>query len=144
MSIMYNFTENNLSVTVKEAGDFCQVSETTIRKAIKTYNMHTWKDDRGVIHIRSLDLLKYYRHKCDVKLRTMEAKLRTLVHKRRVAFEKYDDLRREYDFQLEGEAHGVTRKDIQNALDEVDKMHQEVSDASFELYVFLVNDCSWI
>lgn len=144
MSIMYKFTESNPSVTVREAGDFCQVSETTIRKAIKTYNMHTWKDDRGVIHIRSLDLLKYYRHKCDVQLRTKEAKLRTLVHKRRVAFEKYDNLRREYDFQLEGEAHGVTKKDIQNALDEVDKLHEEVSDASFELYVFLVNDCSWI
>ena len=144
MSIMYNFTENKLSVTVREAGDFCQVSETTIRKAIKTYNMHTWKDARGVIHIRSLDLLKYYRHKCDVQLRTMEAKLRTLVNKRRAALEKYDDLRREYDFQLEGEAHGVTKKDIQNALDEVDKLHQEVSDASFELYEFLVRDCSWI
>lgn len=144
MVIMYNFTESTPNVTVREAGDFCQVSETTIRKAIKTYNMHTWKDDHGVIHIRSLDLLKYYRHKCDVRLRTMEAKLRTLVHKRRVAFEKYDDLRREYDFQLEGEAHGVTKKDIQNALDEVNKLHQEVSDASFELYDFLVRYCSWI
>lgn len=144
MSIMYNFTENKPSVTVREAGDFCQVSETTIRKAIKTYNMHTWKDDRGIIHIRSLDLLKYYRHKCDVQLRTMEAKLRTLVHKRRVAFEKYDDLRREYDFQLEGEAHGVTEKDIQDALDEIKKLHQEVSDVSFEIYEFLAKDCSWI
>lgn len=141
---MYNFTESNPNVTVREAGDFCQVSETTIRKAIKTYGMHTWKDDRGVIHIRSLDLLKYYRHKCDVQLRTMEAKLRTLVRKRRVAFEKYDDLRREYDFQLEGEAHGVTEKDIQGALDEVKKLHQEVSDTSFELYEFLAKDCSWI
>lgn len=144
MVIMYNFTENTPNVTVREAGDFCQVSETTIRKAIKTYGMHTWKDDRGVIHIRSLDLLKYYRHKCDVQLRVMEAKLRTLVRKRRAAFEKYDDLRREYDFQLEGEAHGVTKKDIQNALDEIGKLHEEVSDASFELYVFLVNDCSLI
>lgn len=144
MVIMYNFTESNPNVTVREAGDFCQVSETTIRKAIKTYDMHTWKDDRGVIHIRSLDLLKYYRHKCDVRLRTMEAKLRTLVHKRRVALEKYDDLRREYDFQLEGEAHGVTEKDVQNALDEVDKLREEVGDASFELYDFLVRDCSWI
>lgn len=144
MSIFYNFTGNNPNVTVREASDFCQVSETTIRKAIKTYNMHTWKDDRGVIHIRSLDLLKYYRHKCDVQLRAMEAKLRTLVRKRRVALEKYDNLRREYDFQLEGETHGVTEKDIQNALDEVDNLHQEVSDASFGFYRFLVDDCSWI
>ncbi len=144
MSIMYNFTESHPNVTVREAGDFCQVSETTIRKAIKTYGMHTWKDDRGVIHIRSLDLLKYYRHKCDVKLRVMEVKLRTLVNKRRAALEKYDDLRREYDFQLEGEAHGVTKKDIQGALDKVDKLDQEVSDASFELYEFLVRDCSRI
>ena len=144
MVIMYNFTENNPNVTVREAGDFCQVSETTIRKAIKTYGMHTWKDDRGVIHIRSLDLLKYYRHKCNVQLRVMEAKLRTLVNKRRAALEKYDDLRREYDFQLEGEAHGVTEKDIKDALDTVKRLHKEVSDISFELFEFLALDCSWI
>lgn len=144
MVIMYNFTESNPNVTVRQAGDFCQVSEATIRKAIKTYNMHTWRDDRGVIHIRSLDLLKYYRHKCDVQLRVMEAKLRTLVNKRRAALEKYDDLRREYDFQLEGEAHGVTEKDIKDALDTVKRLHKEVSDISFELFEFLALDCSWI
>lgn len=144
MSIFYNFTENHPNVTVREAGDFCQVSETTIRKAIKTYGMHTWKDDRGVIHIRSLDLLKYYRHKCDVQLRVMEAKLRKLVHKIRAALEKYDELRREYDFQLEGEAHGVTEKDINDALDAIKRLHQEVSNVSFELYEFLAKDCSWI
>lgn len=144
MSIFYNFTESNPNVTVREAGDFCQVSETTIRKAIKTYGMHTWKDDHGIIHIRSLDLLKYYRHRCDVKLRVMEAKLKELAHKRCVALETYDELRREYDLQLEDEDNGVTEKDIHDALDIVKNLHQEISDTSFELYEFLTRDCSWI
>lgn len=144
MAIMYNFTERNPNVTVREAGYVCRVSETTIRKAIKTYDMHTWRDDRGVIHIRSLDLLKYYRHRCDVQLRAMEGKLRSLVHKRRVALEKYDDLRREYDFQLEGEAHGVTEKDIKDAFDDVERLTHELGDVSFRLHEFLDMDSTWI
>lgn len=91
------FTESNPSVTIEEASNLCDVSKPTIRNNIKKYGMHTWKDDRGVIHIRTLDLLPYYRTVRENKLKQSETlfkKANNLLNKR---LKFYDDIRREFD-----------------------------------------------
>ena len=54
------FSVRHPFVTVQEAAFLCNVSQTTIRTKIKEYKMKTYLDDKGHIHIRSVDLLLYF------------------------------------------------------------------------------------
>ena len=51
-----NFSVNHPFVTVREAAFLCDVSQTTIQTKIKEYKMKTYLDDKGRIHIRTLDV----------------------------------------------------------------------------------------
>lgn len=115
MNDFYKYTERHPNVTIKEAADFCNVSPTTIRKAMKEHCMHSWKDDKGVIHIRTLDLMKFYRK--TVTAQTMNSKeyLQECIAKRARALDEYDSIRRTYDDQLEGETSYVSMEDIKKA-----------------------------
>lgn len=115
MNDFYKYTEQHPNVTIKEAADFCNVSPTTIRKAMKEHCMHSWKDDKGVIHIRTLDLMKFYRKSITAKTMNSKEYLQECIAKRTKALEEYDSIRRTYDEQLEGEASYVSMDDIQKA-----------------------------
>ena len=115
MNDFYKYTERHPNVTVKEAADFCNVSQTTIRRAMKEYSMHSWKDDKGVIHIRTLDLMKFYRKFMAAKTMNSEEYLQECIAKRARALDEYDSIRRTYDDQLEGEASYVSMEDIKKA-----------------------------
>ena len=115
MNDFYKYTERHPNVTVKEAADFCNVSPTTIRKAMKEHCMHSWKDDRGVIHIRTLDLMKFYRKIITAKTMNSEEYLKECITKRAQALDEYDSIRRTYDDQLEGETSYVSMEDVQKA-----------------------------
>lgn len=137
---MYGFqtyTDDHPNVTVSEAAYFCDVSQTTIRRVMKEYNMHFWKDDRGVIHIRSLDLLKYYRKTITAKIMNAESRLQTYVAKRNKALEEYDSIRRTYDDQLEGDALYVSMDDIQKVKDRIVIYESELKKA-LEVYVYCI------
>lgn len=115
MNDFYNYTERHPNVTVKEAANFCNVSQTIIRRAMKEHGMHSWKDDKGVIHIRTLDLMKFYRKFITAKTMNSEEYLQECIAKRSMALNEYDNIRRTYDDQLEGETSYVTMEDIQKA-----------------------------
>lgn len=115
MNDFYKYTERHPNVTIKEASDFCNVSPTTIRRAMKEHCMHSWKDDNGVIHIRTLDLMKFYRKSITAKTMNSEEYLQECIAKRARALDEYDSIRRTYDDQLEGEASYVSMDDIQKA-----------------------------
>lgn len=110
-----NYTERHPNVTIKEAADFCNVSRTTIRRAMKEYSMHSWKDDKGVIHIRTLDLMKFYRKFMAAKTMNSEKYLQECIAKRSRALNEYDNIRRTYDDQLEGETAYVSMEDVRKA-----------------------------
>lgn len=115
MNDFFKYTERHPNVTIKEAADFCNVSPTTIRKAMKEHCMHSWRDDKGVIHIRTLDLMKFYRKSITAKTMNSEEYLKECITKRARALDEYDSIRRTYDDQLEGEASYVSMDDIQKA-----------------------------
>lgn len=50
---------DQLFYTVTEAIYICDVSRPTIRKAIKDYNMKTYTDDKGTVHIYGPHLWRY-------------------------------------------------------------------------------------
>ena len=111
----YKYTEQHPNVTVKEAADFCNVSQTTIRRAMKEYFMHSWKDDKGVVHIRTLDLMKFYRKFIAAKTMNSEEYLQECIAKRARALNEYDSIRRAYDDQLEEETSRVSMEDVRKA-----------------------------
>lgn len=115
MNDFYKYTDRHPNVTIKEAADFCNVSPTTIRKAMKEHCMHSWKDDKGVIHIRTLDLMKFYRKSITAKTMNSKEYLQECITKRARALDEYDSIRRTYDDQLEGEASYISMEDIQKA-----------------------------
>lgn len=52
---------DKLFYTILEASELCDVTQPTIRKAIKDRKMETYADDKGVIHIYGPHLWDYYR-----------------------------------------------------------------------------------
>lgn len=58
--IQGGITTYKLFYTVQEASDICDMSQTTIRKAIKRLGMKTYTNDKGVIHIYGPHLMAYY------------------------------------------------------------------------------------
>lgn len=94
-------------VTVQEAAILCDVSQTTIRTKIKEYKMKTYLDDKGHIHIRSLDLLPYYHKLMAGRIAKAEKELHKAINARNKALFEYYELCREWDDQLNDdvEAH---------------------------------------
>lgn len=107
-------------VTVEEAAFLCDVSKTTIRTKIKEYKMKTYLDDKGRIHIRSLDLLLYY-HKCMTgQIAKAEKDLHKVINARNKALSEYYALCREYDDRLNGDNDGcITISALRDKLDEL-------------------------
>lgn len=101
------FSAKRPFVTVQEAAILCDVSQTTIRTKIKEYKMKTYLDDKGRIHIRSLDLLPYYHKLMTGKIAKAEKELRKAINARNKALFEYYELYREWDDQLndDAEAH---------------------------------------
>ena len=59
---------DQLFYTVTEASYICDVSQPTIRKAIKEHKMKTYTDDKGAVHIYGPHLWKYKRELITKKL----------------------------------------------------------------------------
>ena len=137
MTDFYNYTEQHPNVTIKEAADFCNVSQTTIRRAMKEHSMHSWKDDKGVIHIRTLDLMKFYRKFITAKTINSEAYLQECIAKRTKALEEYDSIRRTYDEQLEGDKPYLSEDDIRDVKDKVINCDMQVKMAFTEYKDFV-------
>lgn len=98
-----SFSVNHPFVTVQDAADLCDVSQTTIRSKIKEYKMKTYLDDKGRIHIRTLDVLLYYHKRLVGRVAKAEKELHKAIDDRNEALSEYYELAREHDDQLDGE-----------------------------------------
>lgn len=107
-------------VTVQEAAFLCNVSQTTIRTKIKEYKMKTYLDDKGHIHIRSLDLLLYY-YKCMTRqIAKAEKDLHKAINTRNKVLSEYYALCREHDDRLNDDGDGyISISTLRDKLDEV-------------------------
>lgn len=114
------FSVRHPFVTVQEAAFLCDVSQTTIRTKIKEYKMKTYLDDKGHIHIRTLDLLLYY-HKCMTgQIAKAEKDLHKAINARNKVLSEYYALFREYDDRLNDNGEGcVTISALRDKLDEL-------------------------
>ena len=97
------FSVNHHFVTVQEAAFLCNVSQTTIRKKIKEYKMKTYLDDKGRIHIRTLDVLLYYHKRMTGQIAKAEKDLHKAINARNKVLYEYYELAREYDDQLDSD-----------------------------------------
>lgn len=88
-------------ISVQEAAYICEVSQTTIRTKIKEYKMKTYLDDRGRIHIRTLDLLPYYHKRMIGLITKAEKELHKAINDRNQALSEYYELGRKHDDQLD-------------------------------------------
>lgn len=109
------FSVRHPFVTVQEAAFLCNVSQTTIRTKIKEYKMKTYLDDKGRIHIRSLDLLLYYHKRMTGQIAKAEKDLHKAINARNKVLSEYYTLCREYD---DGESC-ITISALRDKLDEV-------------------------
>ena len=114
------FSVKHPFVTVQEAAFLCNVSQTTIRTKIKEYKMKTYLDDKGRIHIRSLDPLLYYHKRMTGQIAKAEKDLHKAINARNKVLSEYYALWREYDDQLNGDSEGcITISALRDKLDEV-------------------------
>lgn len=120
------FSVNHPFVTVQEAAFLCDVSQTTIRAKIKEYKMKTYLDDKGRIHIRTLDVLLYYHKQIIRQITKTEKELHKAINERNETLSKYYELAREYDDQLYSD-------DVYISLHDLTKKYQEICDASLKV-----------
>ena len=98
-----SFSVNHPFVTVQEAAFLCDVSQTTIRTKIKEYKMKTYRDGKGRIHIRTLDVLLYYHKRMIRQIAKTEKELRKAIDDRNDILSEYYELAREYDDQIDSD-----------------------------------------
>ena len=120
------FSANHPFVTVQEASFLCDVSQTTIRTKIKEYKMKTYLDDKGRIHIRTLDVLLYYHKRMIRQIVKTEKELHKAINDRNKTLSEYYELAREYDDQLYSD-------DVYISLYDLTKKYQEIYDASIKI-----------
>ena len=121
-----NFSVNHYFVTVQEAAFLCDVSQTTIRTKIKEYKMKTYLDDKGRIHIRTLDVLLYYHKRMIRQIAKTEKDLHKAIDDRNETLSEYYELAREYDDQLDGDDVYISAYDLT-------KKYEEMCDASLKV-----------
>ena len=121
-----NFSVSHPFVTVQEAAFLCDVSQTTIRTKIKEYKMKTYLDEKGRIHIRTLDVLLYYHKRMIKQIAKTEKELHKAIDDRNDILSEYYELAREYDDQLDGD-------DIYISAYDLTKKYEEVCDASLKV-----------
>ena len=115
-----SFSASHPFVTVQEAAFLCDVSKTTIRTKIKEYKMKTYLDDKGRIHIRTLDLLIYYHKRMTRQIAKAEKDLHKAINTRNKVLSEYYALFREYDDRLNDNGEGcITISALRDKLDEV-------------------------
>lgn len=120
------FSVSHPFVTVQEASFLCDVSQTTIRAKIKEYKMKTYLDDKGRIHIRTLDVLLYYHKRMIRQISKAEKDLHKAINDRNKTLSEYYELAREYDDQLYSD-------DVYISLHDLTKKYQEICDASLKI-----------
>ena len=120
------FSVNHHFVTVQEAAFLCNVSQTTIRKKIKEYKMKTYLDDKGRIHIRTLDVLLYYHKRMTRQIAKAEKDLHKAINARNKVLYEYYELAREYDDQLDSDDVYISAYDLT-------KKYEEMCDASLKV-----------
>lgn len=114
------FSVSHPFVTVQEAAFLCNVSQTTIRTKIKEYKMKTYLDDKGHIHIRTLDLILYYHKRMAGQIAKAEKDLHKAINARNKVLSEYYALFREYDDRLNDDGEGcITISTLRDKLDEV-------------------------
>ena len=121
-----SFSVNHPFVTVQEAAFLCDVSQTTIRTKIKEYKMKTYLDDKGRIHIRTLDVLLYYHKRIIRQIAKTEKELHKSINDRNEILSKYYELAREYDDQLDSDDVYISECDLT-------KKYKEIYDASLKV-----------
>ena len=121
-----NFSVSHPFVTVQEAAFLCDVSQTTIRTKIKEYKMKTYLDDKGRIHIRTLDVLLYYHKRMIRQISKAEKDLHKAINDRNKTLSEYYELAREYDDQLDSDDVYISEYDLT-------KKYQEIFDASIKI-----------
>ena len=121
-----SFSINHPFVTVQEAAFLCDVSKTTIRTKIKEYKMKTYLDDKGRIHIRTLDLLLYYHKRMTGQIAKAEKELHKAIDDRNEILFEYYELAREYDDQLDSDDVYISAYDLT-------KKYEEMCDASLKV-----------
>ena len=120
------FSVSHPFVTVQEASFLCDVSQTTIRAKIKEYKMKTYLDDKGRIHIRTLDVLLYYHKRMIRQIVKTEKELHKAINDRNKTLSEYYELAREYDDQLDSDDVYISEYDLT-------KKYQEIFDASIKI-----------
>ena len=120
------FSANHPFVTVQEAAFLCDVSQTTIRTKIKKYKMKTYLDDKGRIHIRTLDVLLYYHKRMIRQIAKTEKELHKAIDDRNETLSEYYELAREYDDQLDSDDVYISAYDLT-------KKYEEMCDASLKV-----------
>ena len=120
------FSVRHPFVTVQEASFLCDVSQTTIRAKIKEYKMKTYLDDKGRIHIRTLDVLLYYHKRMIRQIVKTEKELHKAINDRNKTLSEYYELAREYDDQLDSDDVYISEYDLT-------KKYQEIFDASIKI-----------
>ena len=120
------FSVSHPFVTVQEASFLCDVSQTTIRTKIKEYKMKTYLDDKGRIHIRTLDVLLYYHKRMIRQIAKTEKELHKAINDRNKTLSEYYELAREYDDQLDSD-------DVCISLHDLTKKYQEIYDTSLNV-----------
>ena len=121
-----SFSVNHPFVTVQEAAFLCDVSQTTIRTKIKEYKMKTYIDDKGRIHIRTLDVLLYYHKRMIRQISKAEKDLHKAINDRNKTLSEYYELAREYDDQLDSDDVYISEYDLT-------KKYKEIYDASLKV-----------
>ena len=121
-----SFSVNHPFVTVHDAAFLCNVSKTTIRTKIKEYKMKTYLDDKGRIHIRTLDLLLYYHKRMTGQIAKAEKELHKAIDDRNEILSEYYELAREYDDQLDSDDVYISAYDLT-------KKYEEMCDASLKV-----------
>lgn len=80
---------HTLFYTVLEASELCNVSQPTIRKAVKDCKMKTYTDDRKRLHIYGPDIWNYYRELVTKRIEKAIANVST-------ALKELDKAKKEY------------------------------------------------
>lgn len=120
------FSVSHPFVTVQEAAFLCDVSQTTIRTKIKEYKMKTYLDDKGRIHIRTLDVLLYYHKRMIRQIAKTEKELHKAIDDHNETLSEYYELAREYDDQLDSDDVYISAYDLT-------KKYKEMYDASLKV-----------
>lgn len=121
-----SFSASHPFVTVQEAAFLCDVSKTTIRTKIKEYKMKTYLDNKGRIHIRTLDLLLYYHKRMTGQIAKAEKDLHKAIDDRNDILSEYYELAREYDDQLDSDDVYISAYDLT-------KKYEEMCNASLKV-----------